>query len=229
MFYHLTPTRNIPNIIKNGLKTEFSDSHVDSPAIYLSDTLEVLDYEMMYEDEPCTLLSVNPNYLDKNFFESDDYETQIYLKQNPIELKKYGNWSNVPWIKSLELVGQVKYLKDIPPEALNIVKFDKKGKLKHTKLFEEYTSEVINIFIDGKDYVFKVKQDGRKVFLMEDDKVYQRLDIDIPESQNLQEDEFFMSPDVRQEIVDELTEQGFIDKINKVAVAGDKKVMAYVL
>lgn len=101
--------------------------------------------------------------------------------------------------------------------------------MKYLRFFEEYTSEVINIFIDGKDYVFKVKQDGRKVFLMEDDKVYQRLDIDIPESQNLQEDEFFMSPDVRQEIVDELTEQGFIDKINKVAVAGDKKVMAYVL
>lgn len=101
--------------------------------------------------------------------------------------------------------------------------------MKHLKLFEEYISDVINIFFDGEDYVFKLKQDGRKVFLLDKGNIYQRLDVEIPESKNLADDEFFMSPDVRKEIIDSLIEQGFIEKLDKTSMAGDKKVIAYKL
>lgn len=228
-FYHLTPTKNMSSIIKNGLMVSYSDAHVNTPGIYLSDTLEVLQYEPMYEGEPCTLLSINPEYLDKNFFKPDDYETRIFLDNNPTQSKKYKGWWNVPWIKSLEFVGQVKYCKDIPPEAIKIIKFDKRGRTRYVKLFEDFSTDVINIVLDGKEYVFKIDQNDKGIFLTKDDKIYQRLDIKIPESENLSDDEFFMSPDVRIEIIEQLETQGIIDKLNKTTVAGDKKVMLYSL
>jgi hypothetical protein len=96
-------------------------------------------------------------------------------------------------------------------------------------LFENFESSVITIVIDGDENTFNVLSKNNKVYLMMQDEIYQRLDIKIPDSKELQDDEFFMAPDVRREIVDELENQNFIQKINKESIAGDKKVIAYKL
>jgi len=101
--------------------------------------------------------------------------------------------------------------------------------MKHLKLFEQFESTVITIVIDGTEKTFTILQQGKKVYLMLDGEVYQRLDIHIPDSDELNDDEFFMTPDVDQNIVDELENQGFIQKLDEESVAGDKKVTAYKL
>lgn len=101
--------------------------------------------------------------------------------------------------------------------------------MKHIKLFENFNSSVINIIIDGKEYVFTIKNENKKILLMKENEIYQRLDIIIPDSKKLEDNEFFMSPNVKQEIVEELKNQGFIQTIDKSSIAGDKKVMAYKL
>lgn len=101
--------------------------------------------------------------------------------------------------------------------------------MKHLKIFEEFESSVVTIVIDGKEQTFTISQNNQKVYLMKGDEIYQRLDIQIPDSKELDIDEFFMSPEVRSEIVEELENQMFIQKLDKEAVAGDKKVNAYKL
>ena len=101
--------------------------------------------------------------------------------------------------------------------------------MKHLKLFEDFESGIISISLDGKEYTFTLSQKGKKIYLKKDDEIYQRLDIEIPDSQELEEDEFFMAPDVKKEIVNELIGQGFIQKLNKESIAGNKKVNAYSL
>jgi len=95
--------------------------------------------------------------------------------------------------------------------------------MKHLKLFEQFESTVITIVIDGAEKTFTILQQGKKVYLMLDGEVYQRLDIHIPDSDELNDDEFFMTPDVDQNIVDELEDQGFIQKLDEESIVGDKK------
>jgi len=101
--------------------------------------------------------------------------------------------------------------------------------MKHLKLFEEFESTAITIVINGKEQTFTISQEGKKIYLMRDNDIYQRLDIQIPDSDELEIDEFFMAPDVQPNIVEELKNQGFIQKLNKESIAGDKKVTAYKL
>ena len=101
--------------------------------------------------------------------------------------------------------------------------------MKHLKLFEEFESSVITIVIDGNEQTFTILSENSKVYLMKGDEIYQRLDIKIPDSEELDIDEFFMDPNVRSEIVEELETQRFIQKLDIESVAGDEKVTAYKL
>lgn len=104
--------------------------------------------------------------------------------------------------------------------------------MKHLKIFEEFNNNEtspINIMVDGKDLTFTIINDDNKIYLMKDDSIYQELSVDIPDSDDLEDDEFFMAPDIKKEIVDELVSQGFLQKLDKESVAGDKKVIAYKL
>jgi len=101
--------------------------------------------------------------------------------------------------------------------------------MKHLKLFEKFESDVITIVIDGKELTFTILSSNKKVYLMKGEDIYQRLDIQIPDSDELEIDEFFMAPDVKLNIVEELKNQRFIQKLEKESVAGDKKVTAYKL
>ena len=100
--------------------------------------------------------------------------------------------------------------------------------VKYLKKFESYRTGAVSITIDGVENVFTLKRDDMRVYLMKDDEVYQQLDIETPDTKNLDDDEFYMAPDIPKEIVDELTAQGFIDKCEKdESLAGDQKVKAY--
>jgi len=101
--------------------------------------------------------------------------------------------------------------------------------MKHLRLFEEFESSVITIVINSEEQTFTIYQDVRKVYLMKGDEIYQRLDIKIPDSDELDIDEFFMDPEVNVDIVEELETQRFIQKLDKESIAGDKKVHAYKL
>jgi len=100
--------------------------------------------------------------------------------------------------------------------------------MRFIKKFEAYVTGAVSINIDGQDRTFTIKNsDESGIFLMEDDEVYQRLDIETPDTKNLDSEEFYLSPEVSPEIVKELLAQGFIDKCNKETVAGSKIVKAY--
>lgn len=104
--------------------------------------------------------------------------------------------------------------------------------MKHLKVFEEFNNNEtspINIIVDGEDLTFTIINNDNKIYLMKDDNIYQELSVEIPDSDDLEDDEFFMSPDVKKEIIDELVSQGFLQKLDKKSIAGDKKVNAYKL
>jgi len=99
----------------------------------------------------------------------------------------------------------------------------------YLKIFEDFKSDVISIVIDGKELTFTIKSSNKNIYLMKNNNIYQKLDINIPDSSDLDDGEFFMNPNVKNVIVDELKNQGFIQELNKESIAGDKKVKAYKL
>jgi hypothetical protein len=102
------------------------------------------------------------------------------------------------------------------------------------KLFEEYSSGVFKVELPDKilylylnvDYV-----DGETIVDMVDDDgdLYQHLSIKLPDSDKLENEEFFLNPEVNKNIVDVLIEQGFIEKTEKESIAGNKKTYSYIL
>lgn len=61
------------------------------------------------------------------------------------------------------------------------------------------------------------------------DKHYEDLSIDIPDSKELDEDEFYVNPIIDIEMVKELEKQGFIENTNKLSMAGDDETKSYKL
>jgi hypothetical protein len=61
------------------------------------------------------------------------------------------------------------------------------------------------------------------------DKHYEDLSIDIPGSDELDEDEFYANPSLDIEMVEELEKQGFIECTNKISMAGDSETKTYKL
>lgn len=117
-FYHITPTKNLKNVLENGLIPEYSKQSKGKKGIYLTnDKFTAENYSNMY-DEPTTLLKINSKYLDEKYFEPDDYELIDYLKSNNVE---YDDWYDVPWQQSLEWTNQIKYINKIPKEAISII------------------------------------------------------------------------------------------------------------
>lgn len=140
IFYQITPDKNIPDIIENGLQIKYSKQHKRREGIYLTDDeFTALNYENMY-DEPCTLLEIDSSYLDPKHFGPDDYELQDFLDQDPKLRKKYGDdWRWIHWENSLKICNQVMYHDDIPKEAIKIVKENKVN-----ENFEEDDTMIIN-------------------------------------------------------------------------------------
>ena len=61
------------------------------------------------------------------------------------------------------------------------------------------------------------------------DKHYEDLSIDIPDSKDLSEDEFFINPTLDEKLIEELEKQGFIECTNKTSMAGEYESKSYKL
>ncbi len=79
------------------------------------------------------------------------------------------------------------------------------------------------------DFHFKVEYTGNKTnaYLIFKDKKYQKISVDIPESKKLDKDEFYLSSKVDENILEELVNQGFIEKTDNIAKEGDEDVFSY--
>jgi hypothetical protein len=58
---------------------------------------------------------------------------------------------------------------------------------------------------------------------------YQPLSILIPDSENLNKNEFYINPEVDLNLIDELIKQNFISKGENTAIAGDVETKSYFL
>lgn len=85
--------------------------------------------------------------------------------------------------------------------------------------------------IDINNMTFKIKtynvDDYLQVDLLYDNKIYQKISVDIPDTKKLNNDEFFMNPDVHNTVIKELIKQNFIEKSNKKSKAGTNIVFSY--
>ena len=120
-FYHITPKKNVENILKYGLLPEYSIHSKREKAIYLTnDKFTAENYSNMF-DEPTVLLNIDSKFLNEKYFRPDDYELIVYLRSQ-YEGQKYKNWYDVPWQLSLKWTNQVKYVNEIPKEAISVDK-----------------------------------------------------------------------------------------------------------
>lgn len=100
--------------------------------------------------------------------------------------------------------------------------------LKKIKLFEDYNTSVFK----AKNMVFTLyvkESEPTEVYLILDDDLYDYLSVIVPDSSNLEQGEFFLNPDIDDEIVNILIDQNFISETSKETIAGDKKTKSYIL
>lgn len=67
------------------------------------------------------------------------------------------------------------------------------------------------------------------VRIMYMDKHYYDLSINIPGSDELDSDEFYLNPDIDNDLVKVLVDQGFLEETSHESMAGDKKTNSYKL
>jgi hypothetical protein len=93
---------------------------------------------------------------------------------------------------------------------------------------EDYETSFFNV---GKTtYWLYVKEDEIcRVYIMLGDDIYEKLSIDLPNSTELDDEEFFLNPNIDKKIIDVLINQNFISEGNKEAIAGDKKTKSFYL
>jgi len=104
---------------------------------------------------------------------------------------------------------------------------------KHMKPFESYqmkepVSGVFSVKIEDTIMYFKLKYSD-EIYLELDGELYQNLSITLPTTDILEENEFFINPDVDHKIIEVLVRENFIEKSNNVSVAGDKKTNSYII
>jgi len=90
-------------------------------------------------------------------------------------------------------------------------------------------SGVINI--DGE--YFKLNFDDSKmpfeVNLYVKNGLYNNLSVIVPDSKTLGHKEFFLNPEIEQNIISALKKENFIQETGKESIAGDKKTISYVV
>ena len=94
-------------------------------------------------------------------------------------------------------------------------------------------SGIFSVNIDNDTLCFELRYNHNekpfKVDLMLNDELYSELSIKVPDSDKLENNEFFLNPKIKKEIIDELINQGFITKTGKKSMAGDKETESYQL
>lgn len=92
-------------------------------------------------------------------------------------------------------------------------------------------SGIFSVNLDNGTNVFKLsyndKEKPLKVDLITDEHVYDNLSVTVPDSKELDSNEFFLNMEVDKRIIKELIEQGFITKTNKKTMSGDIETISY--
>jgi len=68
-----------------------------------------------------------------------------------------------------------------------------------------------------------------KIDILYKDSLYDNLSVDLPDSDDLGIDEFYINPNLDKDLIQILIDDGFIEKTNKVSKAGNDKTISYVL
>ena len=222
-FYHITPTKNLKNILENGLAPEYSKQSKGNKGIYLSnDKFTAENYSNMY-NEPITLLKINSKYLNEKYFESDDYELIDYLKSNDTE---YDNWYDVPWQLSLKWTNQIKYINIISKEAISVIKKTDYNNLNETVINEMSIQGVNYTDVITPEYIKQVEMsDNFERFIENYQYEYSLTDIDKEEIENTEEFKNWFTYELRyryddavERITDKIKPNGAIDIWRRITV-----------
>lgn len=94
---------------------------------------------------------------------------------------------------------------------------------------EKYKTGYFNF--NGMPFKLSVtnENDKTKVKILYMDKYYYDLSVDIHHDEKLDEDEFFINPNIDDNMIKILKDQGFIECTNKEVMSGDKKTTSYKL
>jgi len=94
---------------------------------------------------------------------------------------------------------------------------------------ENYKTGFFNY--ENMPFLLNVKHNNNKtsVEIIYKEHVYEHLSVDIPDSKDLGEDEFFINPIIDKGMVELLENEGFIECTNIKSMAGDKKTVSYKL
>ena len=65
------------------------------------------------------------------------------------------------------------------------------------------------------------------MYLISDNSIYDELSIIIPDSDNLSKSEFYINPNISEEIIDTLINENFIQSSGKKSIAGNKETISY--
>ena len=95
------------------------------------------------------------------------------------------------------------------------------------KIFESIDeSGVFSVIIDGNNILFHLRYSD-KIYIMIDEEIYQELSIELPKSKGLDENEFFMNPDVDENIINVLIDENFIEVSDEESIAGEQETKSY--
>lgn len=96
-------------------------------------------------------------------------------------------------------------------------------------ILESFKSNPISI--GNKTYYLETKfeNDVLNVILYLNDLKYINLSVIVPETKNINKDEFFMNPKVDNKIITELEKQGFIQKLSQKTIAGENETNLYTI
>ena len=104
--------------------------------------------------------------------------------------------------------------------------------MKYLKTFENFKSGMFKTRIDDNEIILELEviyDENTEVKLLYNDIYYDDLSVTTPDSENLEKNEFFVNPEIDENIVISLVEQGFITKSDKTTLAGDKETGSYLL
>ena len=98
------------------------------------------------------------------------------------------------------------------------------------KFYEDFPSvKDIYEFEYLKDLIIYIDKKPFEINLINNDELYDNLSIIIPDSKELDNNEFFLNTEIDNNIINELIKQGFIIKTEKKSIAGDKQTNSYKL
>jgi hypothetical protein len=98
--------------------------------------------------------------------------------------------------------------------------------MRYLKLFEDYTTGSLKVG-DLVLSLYVQQSNVTNVYLLLGDDIYDNLSVELPDSEQLDIDEFFLNPELDTKIVDELVNQGFIEEGENETTAGDKPTKSY--